>query len=35
MRKLSYDESHIKSVMNDVFNININPSIRSIYTRRL
>jgi hypothetical protein len=26
MRKLSYDESHIKSVMNDVFNININPA---------
>lgn len=26
MRKLSYDESDIKSVMNDVFNININPA---------
>jgi hypothetical protein len=26
MRKLSYDESHIKSVMNDVFNINLNPA---------
>ena len=26
MRKLSYNESYIKSVMNDVFNINLNPT---------
>lgn len=26
MRKLSYNDSHIKSVMKDVFNINLNPA---------